>query len=109
MCTSHLVKELLSAGTDTVAATLEWALLELVRHPQCMERLHAEIDAKFGMIRSVEEDEAAQLPYLQVIRQLCAQILVMDTVCHPSGIGISQFNCFLVSNCSQCPTFDVQC
>ena len=64
----HPAKELLMAGTDTSAALLEWSLLELVRHPHVMERLNAEIDAKFGMLRPVEEDEAAHLPYLQVIR-----------------------------------------
>ncbi|KAG0589599.1 hypothetical protein KC19_1G032800 [Ceratodon purpureus] len=56
---------LLAAGADTTATTLEWALLELARHPHIMEKLQVEIDAKFGMVRPVEEDEAAQLPYLQ--------------------------------------------
>jgi len=65
-------QELLAAGTDTMAATLEWVLLELVCYPQCMQRLQAELDAQFGMNGPVEEDEAAQLPYLQVIRHLCA-------------------------------------
>lgn len=61
------VQELLTAGTDTVAATLEWALLELVRHPQVLDRLQKEIDAKCGMSSQVDEDEAVQLPYLQVL------------------------------------------
>lgn len=69
-----MVKELLTAGSDTIAATLEWALLELVLHPQCMERLHAEIDAKFGMLGPVEEEEAAQLPYLQVLRHMMSDV-----------------------------------
>jgi len=59
--------ELLAAGTETIAATLEWALLELVRHPHCMQRLQAELDAQFGMNGPVEEEEAAQLPYLQAV------------------------------------------
>ncbi len=57
----------MTAGSDTTAASLEWALLELVRHPVIMERLQAEIDATFGTLRLLDEDEAAQLPYLQVI------------------------------------------
>ena len=61
-------KELLIAGSDTTSTTLEWSLLEIVRHPHVMEKLQAEIDANFGMLRPVEDDEASQLPYLQVIR-----------------------------------------
>ena len=61
-------KEMMIAGSDTISTTLEWALLEIVRHPHVMEKLQAEIDAKFGMLRPVEDDEASQLPYLQVIR-----------------------------------------
>lgn len=59
-------QELLTAGSDTIASMLEWMLLELVLHPNCMEKLQAEVDEKFGMRGPVEEDEASQLPYLQV-------------------------------------------
>ncbi|KAG0598451.1 hypothetical protein M758_12G074800 [Ceratodon purpureus] len=59
------LSELLGAGADTTGTTLEWMLLELARHPQINERLQKEVDAKFGMLRPVQEDEAAQLPYLQ--------------------------------------------
>nr|AHI15954.1 flavonoid 3'-hydroxylase [Pohlia nutans] len=62
-----VIFELLTAGTDTVAASMEWALLEMALHPQCQAKLHAEIDAQFGMLGPVQEEEAAQLPYLQAV------------------------------------------
>lgn len=61
-----LLQELLTAGSDTIASMLEWMFLELVLHPSCMKKLQAEVDEKFGMRGPVEEDEASQLPYLQV-------------------------------------------
>lgn len=75
------MKELLTAGSDTIASVLEWTLLELVRHPHCMERLSAEIDGFFGTNRPVDEDELTKLPYLQVI--VCALISVRPRNWYP--------------------------
>ena len=54
------------AGTDTVETTLEWAMLELVRHPSVLQRLQSELDSKLELGQHIEEDSASQLPYLQV-------------------------------------------
>lgn len=83
-------QELLGAGADTTGSTIEWMLLELVRHPQVKERLQKEIDAKFGMLRRVEDDEAAQLPYLQVMRHQfnylqCTYLLIYTGIIHSSN------------------------
>uniref|UniRef100_A0A6V7QV22 Cytochrome P450 77A3 n=1 Tax=Ananas comosus var. bracteatus TaxID=296719 RepID=A0A6V7QV22_ANACO len=43
-----LCSEVMSAGTDTSATALEWALLHLVLDPAAQERLHAEVVAKAG-------------------------------------------------------------
>lgn len=60
------MKVLLLGGTDTLAITLEWAMLELVRHPNVMQRLQLELDSKLEVGQHIEEDLASQLPYLQV-------------------------------------------
>lgn len=81
-----IILELLTAGSDTIAATLEWSLLELVRHPLSMERLCAEIDSKFGMAGPVEEEEAAQLPYLQAVLMEVLRLHI------PTTLGIPHSN-----------------
>ncbi|CAI5965622.1 unnamed protein product [Closterium sp. NIES-64] len=40
-----LCMDMMNAGTDTTAKTVEWALAELARHPAVLERLQAEVDA----------------------------------------------------------------
>ena len=62
-----ILKGLILAASDTVATTLEWAMLELVRHPHVMQRLQSELDASFeGMSGDMDEGIATQLPFLQV-------------------------------------------
>jgi len=104
--TSHLVQELLTAGSDTIASTLEWSLLELVRQPLYLERLQAEIDTKFGMSGPVEEEEAAQLPYLQVTGQLRAQSrnCSFSNFVFPSFWLVVDFQCFRnrINSCRLC-------
>jgi cytochrome P450 len=58
---------MLGGGTDTTAVTLEWALSELVHHPEMMERAQDELDKVVGKQRPVLESDFANLPYLQAI------------------------------------------
>lgn len=58
---------LLLAGTDTSAATMEWALSFLLNHPQVVQKAQAEIDAVVGQNRLIEESDLSNLPYLQCI------------------------------------------
>lgn len=67
-----------------------------------MERLHAEIDAKFGMLRAVGEDEADPLPYLQVPHQDLCYDFLMD-----SFIKLIVFRRSCI-RCGRCRTFDVE-
>ena len=66
VCICHVLKILVVAGTDTIGATLEWAMLELVRHPNVVQRLQSELDSNLELGQHLEEDLASQLPYLQV-------------------------------------------
>jgi cytochrome P450 len=52
---------------DTSTVTLEWAMAELLQHPDVMKRAQAELDNIVGRNRLVEESDLQNLPYLQAI------------------------------------------
>ncbi|CAM6040225.1 unnamed protein product [Sphagnum compactum] len=52
---------------DTSTVTLEWAMAELLQHPDIMKRVQAELDNVVGRNRLVEESDLQNLPYLQAI------------------------------------------
>ena len=57
------------AGTDTSSVTLEWAITELLRHPEKMAKAQTEIDEVLGndRSRSIQESDVSKLPYVQAI------------------------------------------
>ncbi|KAL5997459.1 hypothetical protein ACLOJK_008389 [Asimina triloba] len=66
------------AGTDTSAITTEWALAELINHPDVFKKARDEIDSVVGESRLVEESDLPNLLYLQTI--------VKETLrLHPTG------------------------
>ncbi|KAL5721863.1 unspecific monooxygenase [Ranunculus cassubicifolius] len=62
-----LLKELFIAGTDTSAGTLEWAMTELLRHPDVLTKAKLELKEKLEANKPIEESDIARLPYLQAI------------------------------------------
>ncbi len=46
---------------------MEWALSELVHHPEIMKKAHEELDRVVGKNRAVIESDLPNLPYLQAI------------------------------------------
>ncbi|XP_071686649.1 cytochrome P450 81Q32-like [Rutidosis leptorrhynchoides] len=58
---------LLSAGTDTSAGTMEWAMSLLLNHPQVLQKAQNEIDRVVGKDRLVDESDIVNLPYLRCI------------------------------------------
>uniref|UniRef100_A0A0A9A178 Uncharacterized protein n=1 Tax=Arundo donax TaxID=35708 RepID=A0A0A9A178_ARUDO len=62
-----IVLVLLTAATDTSALTMEWAMAELLTHPEAMRKARAELDANVGTARLVEESDITNLPYLQCV------------------------------------------
>uniref|UniRef100_J3NEJ2 Cytochrome P450 n=1 Tax=Oryza brachyantha TaxID=4533 RepID=J3NEJ2_ORYBR len=66
-CSDNGTQVLLTAGTDTSALTTEWAMAQLLTHPEAMKKARAEIDANVGTARLVEEADMASLPYLQCV------------------------------------------
>jgi hypothetical protein len=61
------VQESLMAGTDASATTIEWALVELLKHPKVMKKVQDELDGVVGDGRFVNENDIPQLKYLQAI------------------------------------------
>uniref|UniRef100_A0A803P5Y1 Cytochrome P450 n=1 Tax=Cannabis sativa TaxID=3483 RepID=A0A803P5Y1_CANSA len=72
------ILDIFTAGSDTSALTIEWALSELVKNPNIMQKAREEIDTLVGQTRLVEESDIGNLPYLQAI--------VKETLrLHPTG------------------------
>ena len=57
---------------------MEWALAELINHPNIMEKAREEIDSVVGKSRLVQEPDIANLPYLQAILKETLRL-------HPTG------------------------
>ncbi|ESQ40738.1 hypothetical protein EUTSA_v10013289mg [Eutrema salsugineum] len=62
-----LLLNMFSAGTDTSASTVDWAIAELIRHPDIMTRAQEELDTVVGRERPINESDLSQLPYLQAV------------------------------------------
>ncbi|MCO5612095.1 hypothetical protein L7F22_066357, partial [Adiantum nelumboides] len=61
--------DILSAGTHTIALTLEWTMAELLRNPDCLKKLQNEIDdmmAKEGD-HFITDEDLPKLPYLEKV------------------------------------------
>lgn len=56
-----------AAGTDTSSSTVEWALAELIRHPDILAELWQELDSVVGHDRLVADSDLSQLPILQAV------------------------------------------
>ncbi|XP_034689378.1 cytochrome P450 81Q32-like [Vitis riparia] len=62
-----LALDLILAGTDTTATTIEWAMSLLLNHPDVLKKARVELDALVGKDRLMEESDFPKLQYLQNI------------------------------------------
>ncbi|KAL5578883.1 hypothetical protein UlMin_011325 [Ulmus minor] len=62
-----LCSEIINAGTDTSATTVEWALLHLVTNQEIQEKLYKEILCHVGKDRAVTEEDVEKMNYLSAI------------------------------------------
>ncbi|XP_021292818.1 cytochrome P450 71A1-like [Herrania umbratica] len=60
-----LVLDMFVAGTDTTAATLEWTMTELARHPELMKKAQREVRSIAGRTGKVDESHLPQLHYMK--------------------------------------------
>ncbi|CAI0388374.1 unnamed protein product [Linum tenue] len=61
------MQDIFAAGTESSAITTEWAMAELINHPEILNRARKEIDSVVGKSRLVQESDIPDLPYLQAI------------------------------------------
>ena len=61
------MQELLIGGTETAATTVEWAMAEMMTHPDVMKRAQEELHAVVGRDRLMQESDVPNLPFLQAV------------------------------------------
>ncbi|RDX95624.1 Geraniol 8-hydroxylase, partial [Mucuna pruriens] len=59
--------DLFIAGSDTSGSTSEWAMAELLRNPEVMEKARKELIQVIGTSNEVKETDIPRLPYIQAI------------------------------------------
>ncbi|GMJ10864.1 cytochrome P450, family 706, subfamily A, polypeptide 6 [Hibiscus trionum] len=62
-----LLLDMMIGGTDTTTTTVEWAMTELLRHPDKMAKLVEELDTVAGDQNTMEESLLPQLLYLNAV------------------------------------------
>ncbi|XP_027158161.1 ferruginol synthase-like [Coffea eugenioides] len=63
----HLLLDLFLAGTETASVTVEWAMAELLRSPDKIANIRAELKEVIGKKEGVQESDISRLPYLQAV------------------------------------------
>ncbi|OWM66568.1 hypothetical protein CDL15_Pgr013785 [Punica granatum] len=61
------ILDFIAGGTDTSAVTVEWAMSELLRKPEIIERATEELNKVIGKERWVQETDIVNLPYINAI------------------------------------------
>ncbi|KAI4386595.1 hypothetical protein MLD38_004515 [Melastoma candidum] len=62
-----LLWDMVTAGSDTSAVSVEWAMVEVIRHPRIQKKAQDELDSVVGFERVMTESDFPNLPYLQCI------------------------------------------
>ncbi|GBG60680.1 hypothetical protein CBR_g12416 [Chara braunii] len=62
-----LLMDLVSGGTDTTTSTTVFLLMELLRHPEKMALLKAELDEAIGKHEVPSQNDLENLPYLNAV------------------------------------------
>ncbi|KAL1547501.1 flavonoid 3'-monooxygenase CYP75B137-like protein [Salvia divinorum] len=62
-----LLTDMVVGGTDTTSSTVEFAMAEMMKKPEVMQKAQREVDAVVGKNRAVEESDTNKLPYLNAV------------------------------------------
>ncbi|XP_022934574.1 cytochrome P450 98A2 [Cucurbita moschata] len=62
-----LLWDMITAGMDTTAISVEWAMAEIVRNPRVQKKVQEELDNAVGVDRIMTENDFSNLPYLQCV------------------------------------------
>lgn len=60
-------QDVMFGGTETVASAIEWAMSELMKSPDDMRQLQAELVRTVGLDRKVHETDLDKLPFLKCV------------------------------------------
>ncbi|CAI9101624.1 OLC1v1038992C1 [Oldenlandia corymbosa var. corymbosa] len=63
----HLLLDLMTAGIDPVSSTTQWAMAELLRNTEKIEKVREELKQVIGKREEIQESDISKLPYLQAI------------------------------------------
>ncbi|EPS72845.1 hypothetical protein M569_01910 [Genlisea aurea] len=61
------LQDMITAGMDTTAISVEWAMAELIKNPRVQRKAQEELDRVIGQDRVLTELDFASLPYLQSV------------------------------------------
>ncbi|KAF8650516.1 hypothetical protein HU200_063888 [Digitaria exilis] len=61
------IQDIIAGGTESSAVTIEWAMSELLRHPDAMASATDELDRVVGPYRWVTEGDLPNLPYVDAV------------------------------------------
>ncbi|KAL2505972.1 Cytochrome [Abeliophyllum distichum] len=78
-----MMQVMLSAGTDTSVASMEWALSLLLNNPEALMKAQNEIDNYIGNSRLIEDSDLIQLPYLHGIINETLRMYPVDPLIPP--------------------------
>ncbi|XXG43190.1 hypothetical protein AAC387_Pa01g3285 [Persea americana] len=59
--------DIIVAGSETSASTVEWAMAELQNNPKVMAKARAELIESIIKGKSIEESDISRLTYLQAV------------------------------------------
>ncbi|PIA30309.1 hypothetical protein AQUCO_05600025v1 [Aquilegia coerulea] len=65
--TKAIILDMFAAGTDTSSTVLEWAMSELVRHPEIMEEVQNEVRDIAGSKLIIKENGTEEMHYLKAV------------------------------------------
>ncbi|KAL9260759.1 Flavonoid 3'-monooxygenase CYP75B137-like protein [Drosera capensis] len=88
-----LLMDMVVGGTDTTSSSVEFAMAEMMKHPEVMKKAQLELDSVIGHDRPVEESDIRKLPYLLMVLKETLRLhpvlplLIPHCPSQPSTIG----------------------
>ncbi|XVE56699.1 hypothetical protein DITRI_Ditri04bG0031700 [Diplodiscus trichospermus] len=89
-----ILLDMFIGGTDNIAATLEWAMAELVKNPSIMKKAQEEVRRVVGKKPSVTEADVNEMEYLKCVvkETLRLHAPVMVTRQNPTGTKLEGYD-----------------
>ena len=103
ICNFMYIQDMFIAASDTSTVTVQWAMAQLLRHPEKMEKVRNELAGCLGSSEFVKESDLENLPYLDAVvtetlrlhpavplipREVAADGVSLDGFPIPIGTGV---------------------